>query len=124
MLIQSRSLREFDTSATCAVDAIEVLSSSISLFIYIYISNSFSFLFMHKITHIAKNTAGIGTDTHSVILFHAPVITCYLLKTADTYYRWSSCASYVKDVSVPLLCISSMDDPVCTAEAIPWDECR
>lgn len=66
-ILKSRSLREFDTSATCAVDEIG---------------------------------------------------------TADTYYRWSSCASYVKNVSVPLLCISSMDDPVCTAEAIPWDECR
>ncbi|XP_017244933.1 embryogenesis-associated protein EMB8 isoform X2 [Daucus carota subsp. sativus] len=41
-----------------------------------------------------------------------------------TKLRWSSCASYVKGVSVPLLSISSMDDPVCTAEAIPWDECR
>ncbi|XP_017244932.1 uncharacterized protein LOC108216628 isoform X1 [Daucus carota subsp. sativus] len=66
-ILKSRILREFDTSATCAVDKIE---------------------------------------------------------TADTYYRWSSCASYVKGVSVPLLSISSMDDPVCTAEAIPWDECR
>ncbi|CAL5444100.1 unnamed protein product [Camellia sinensis] len=25
---------------------------------------------------------------------------------------------------VPLLCISALDDPVCTREAIPWDECR
>lgn len=100
MLVQSRILREFDTSATCAVDKIEVVSS------------------------IPSFSAEIGTDTHSNVLFHAPMITYYLFKTADTYYRWSSCASYVKGVSVPLLSISSMDDPVCTAEAIPWDECR
>ncbi|KAL5715702.1 hypothetical protein ACHQM5_017489 [Ranunculus cassubicifolius] len=27
-------------------------------------------------------------------------------------------------LTVPLLCISALDDPVCTREAIPWDECR
>nr|GLL48443.1 embryogenesis-associated protein EMB8-like [Ipomoea trifida] len=35
-----------------------------------------------------------------------------------------SSAPLVGLVSVPLLCISTLDDPVCTAEAIPWDECR
>jgi abhydrolase domain-containing protein 1/3 len=30
----------------------------------------------------------------------------------------------VENVAVPLLCISALDDPVCTREAIPWDECR
>lgn len=28
------------------------------------------------------------------------------------------------NVSVPLLCISALDDPLCTKEAIPLDECR
>ncbi|THU71106.1 hypothetical protein C4D60_Mb08t32050 [Musa balbisiana] len=32
--------------------------------------------------------------------------------------------SFIGNVAVPLLCISSLDDPVCTREAIPWDECR
>ncbi|KAL8133250.1 hypothetical protein AgCh_008633 [Apium graveolens] len=52
--------------------------------------------------------------------------TCVATKieTVDTYYRWASSAGYVKGVSVPLLCISSLDDPVCPGEAIPWDECR
>ncbi|KAK3184799.1 hypothetical protein Dsin_032085 [Dipteronia sinensis] len=45
-------------------------------------------------------------------------------ETVDSYYRHSSCASFVRKVSVPLLCISALDDPVCTWEAIPWDECR
>ncbi|XP_051136616.1 embryogenesis-associated protein EMB8-like [Andrographis paniculata] len=45
-------------------------------------------------------------------------------KTVDAYYRQCSSANYVERVEVPLLCISSMDDPVCTSEAIPWDECR
>ncbi|KAJ8749323.1 hypothetical protein K2173_018806 [Erythroxylum novogranatense] len=45
-------------------------------------------------------------------------------ETVDTYYRHSSSANFVGNVSVPLLCISSLDDPVCTREAIPWDECR
>ncbi|XVF45902.1 hypothetical protein PTKIN_Ptkin02bG0245400 [Pterospermum kingtungense] len=45
-------------------------------------------------------------------------------ETVDAYYRRSSSTNYVGNVSVPLLCVSSLDDPVCTSEAIPWDECR
>lgn len=45
-------------------------------------------------------------------------------ETVDTYYRRCSSAGYVGNVMVPLLCISALDDPVCTREAIPWDECR
>lgn len=45
-------------------------------------------------------------------------------ETVDTYYRCASSVNYVQNVSVPLLCISALDDPVCTREAIPWDECR
>ncbi|KAL0375940.1 UNVERIFIED_CONTAM: hypothetical protein Scaly_0711600 [Sesamum calycinum] len=44
-------------------------------------------------------------------------------ETVDTYYRRSSSSSFVGSVTTPLLCISSLDDPVCTSEAIPWDEC-
>ncbi|XP_051226410.1 embryogenesis-associated protein EMB8 isoform X2 [Lolium perenne] len=52
--------------------------------------------------------------------------TCIVAKyeTVDTYYRRCSSASYVGTVSVPLLCVSALDDPLCTREAIPWDECR
>ncbi|KAG8660766.1 embryogenesis-associated protein EMB8 isoform X1 [Manihot esculenta] len=52
--------------------------------------------------------------------------TCHVGKfeTVDTYYRYCSSSYYVGNVSVPLLCISALDDPVCTREAIPWDECR
>ncbi|XP_004496351.1 embryogenesis-associated protein EMB8-like [Cicer arietinum] len=45
-------------------------------------------------------------------------------ETVDTYYRRCSSSTYVQSVSIPLLCISAVDDPVCTTEAIPWDECR
>ncbi|KAI3807541.1 hypothetical protein L1987_23471 [Smallanthus sonchifolius] len=45
-------------------------------------------------------------------------------ETVDTYYRHCSSAQYVTKVLIPLLCISALDDPVCTWEAIPWDECR
>ncbi|CAH2035327.1 unnamed protein product [Thlaspi arvense] len=52
--------------------------------------------------------------------------TCIVGKfeTVDTYYRKSSSTQYVGNVAVPLLCISALDDPLCTKEAIPWDECR
>ena len=48
----------------------------------------------------------------------------FFAQTVDTYYRRCSSASFVGNVAVPLLCISALDDPVCTKEAIPWDECR
>ncbi|KAI7745959.1 hypothetical protein M8C21_029266 [Ambrosia artemisiifolia] len=52
--------------------------------------------------------------------------TCRVGKfdTADIYYRESSCVGYVGRIKVPLLCISALDDPVCTKEALIWDECR
>ncbi|KAM0988730.1 hypothetical protein FF1_012748 [Malus domestica] len=45
-------------------------------------------------------------------------------ETVDTFYRCTSSAVYVCNVAVPLLCISALDDPICTRESIPWDECR
>ncbi|KAJ4833078.1 hypothetical protein Tsubulata_001053 [Turnera subulata] len=45
-------------------------------------------------------------------------------ETVDAFYRRSSCVNFICNVSVPLLGISALDDPVCTKEAIPWDECR
>ncbi|XP_027937726.1 embryogenesis-associated protein EMB8-like isoform X2 [Vigna unguiculata] len=45
-------------------------------------------------------------------------------ESVDTYYRRCSSSTYVHSVSVPLLCISALDDPICTTEAIPWDECK
>ncbi|KAF0925622.1 hypothetical protein E2562_017200 [Oryza meyeriana var. granulata] len=52
--------------------------------------------------------------------------TCVVAKyeTVDTFYRRCSSANYIGSVSVPLLCISALDDPLCTREAIPCDECR
>ncbi|CAL5330949.1 unnamed protein product [Camellia sinensis] len=45
-------------------------------------------------------------------------------ETVDAYYRHNSSTNFVGNVMVPLLSISALDDPVCTTEAIPWDECR
>ncbi|KAH1191393.1 Embryogenesis-associated protein EMB8 [Glycine max] len=45
-------------------------------------------------------------------------------ESVDTFYRRCSSSTYVQSVSVPLLCISALDDPICTTEAIPWDECK
>uniref|UniRef100_A0A0D6R189 AB hydrolase-1 domain-containing protein n=1 Tax=Araucaria cunninghamii TaxID=56994 RepID=A0A0D6R189_ARACU len=52
--------------------------------------------------------------------------TCRVGKfeTVDTYYRRCSCVHFLSNVSVPLFCVNALDDPVCTKEAIPWDECR
>uniref|UniRef100_A0ACD5U221 Uncharacterized protein n=1 Tax=Avena sativa TaxID=4498 RepID=A0ACD5U221_AVESA len=52
--------------------------------------------------------------------------TCVVAKyeTVDTFYRRCSSVNFISTVSVPLLCISALDDPLCTREAIPWDECR
>ncbi|CAA2952567.1 embryogenesis-associated EMB8 [Olea europaea subsp. europaea] len=66
---------------------------------------------------IEKSRSIRDFDTHA---------TCLVgnYETADSYYRHSSSCSFVPRVSVPLLCISALDDPVCTSEAIPFDECR
>ncbi|CAM6125529.1 unnamed protein product [Calypogeia fissa] len=45
-------------------------------------------------------------------------------ETVDTYYRRCSSSLFVESIAVPLLCISAEDDPICTKEAIPYDECR
>ncbi|XP_042382477.1 embryogenesis-associated protein EMB8-like [Zingiber officinale] len=52
--------------------------------------------------------------------------TCHVgrFETVDAYYRCCSSVNFIGNVAVPLLCISALDDPVCTTEAIPWDECR
>ena len=50
--------------------------------------------------------------------------TVLFLQSIDAFHRWASSARLVTNVSVPLLCLNAMDDPVCTDEAIPWDECR
>ncbi|WOG97334.1 hypothetical protein DCAR_0416674 [Daucus carota subsp. sativus] len=77
-------------------------------------------------SHFTKHANWEGIMQSRIIRQFDTHATCAVdnIETADTYYRWSSCASNVKDISIPLLCISSLDDPVCTAEAIPWDECR
>ncbi|XP_047322777.1 embryogenesis-associated protein EMB8-like isoform X2 [Impatiens glandulifera] len=45
-------------------------------------------------------------------------------ETVDTYYRRCSSSNFVGGILVPLLCINALDDPICTKEAIAWDECR
>ncbi|XP_073119034.1 embryogenesis-associated protein EMB8 [Henckelia pumila] len=66
---------------------------------------------------IKKSRSIRDFDTHA---------TCLVgnYETVDTYYRRCSSAAFIGQVSIPLLCISALDDPVCTREAIPWDECR
>lgn len=61
---------------------------------------------------------------YHIFPFKQQKIQSLMMQTTDTYYRRSSSAQYVGNVAVPLLCISALDDPVCTREAIPWDECR
>lgn len=53
-----------------------------------------------------------------VILLHTEIVA----QTVDTYYRRTCSADYLTKVAVPLLCFSALDDPICTNEAIPWDE--
>eukprot|EP00252_Welwitschia_mirabilis_P019910 TRINITY_DN4732_c0_g1_i1.p1 TRINITY_DN4732_c0_g1~~TRINITY_DN4732_c0_g1_i1.p1 ORF type:complete len:673 (-),score=111.87 TRINITY_DN4732_c0_g1_i1:14-2032(-) len=78
-----------------------------------------------------QNTVGHYTDwecikkSRSVRDFdHYFTIRLGKFETVDTYYRKCSSAHYISNISVPLLCINVLDDPVCTKEAIPWDECR
>ncbi|CAI5494794.1 unnamed protein product [Closterium sp. Naga37s-1] len=45
-------------------------------------------------------------------------------ETVDTYYRRCGSAQFLPEVAVPLLAVSALDDPICTREAIPWDEAK
>ncbi|XP_066310302.1 embryogenesis-associated protein EMB8-like isoform X2 [Miscanthus floridulus] len=72
---------------------------------------------------------GLAIGLKGYAKLHQPILARLanwegIKKTVDTYYRRCSSASYVGNVSVPLLCINALDDPLCTREAIPWDECR
>jgi hypothetical protein len=58
------------------------------------------------------------------LFIRIPEASCFFSQTVDTYYRKSSCAPYVTLVRAPLLAMSALDDPICTRETIPWDECR
>ena len=42
-------------------------------------------------------------------------------KSADDYYRNISCVLDMKNINIPLLCISAKDDQICFKEAIPYD---
>ena len=45
-------------------------------------------------------------------------------KSADDYYRNVSCVNDMKNINIPLLCISAKDDQICFKEAIPFDDIK
>ena len=45
-------------------------------------------------------------------------------KSADDYYRNISCVLDMKNINIPLLCISAKDDQICFKEAIPYDDIK
>ncbi|KAB2625527.1 embryogenesis-associated protein EMB8-like [Pyrus ussuriensis x Pyrus communis] len=71
--------------------------------------------------HAYSRLANWDGKMHCIRHYHA---TCDVEKfeTVDTFYRRTSSSIYVCNVAVPLLCISALDDPICTRESIPWDE--
>ncbi|KAH9307684.1 hypothetical protein KI387_035595, partial [Taxus chinensis] len=80
---------------------------------------------MHQSTHARIADWECVKKSRSVRDFDN-YFTCRISQyaTVDTYYRRCSSAYFLSNVSVPLLCVNALDDPVCTKEAIPWDECR
>ncbi|OQR83540.1 serine protease family S33 [Achlya hypogyna] len=45
-------------------------------------------------------------------------------ETPMDMYRDASSTAYIKDIAIPMLCVSSDDDPICTNAAIPYKECQ
>ncbi|KAF0695527.1 Aste57867_13669 [Aphanomyces stellatus] len=43
--------------------------------------------------------------------------------SVEAYYQDASSAHYIPHVRIPLLCLSSLDDPVCTRTSIPFAAC-
>ncbi|TKY51543.1 Embryogenesis-associated protein EMB8 [Spatholobus suberectus] len=80
---------------------------------------------LHR-SHFSRNANWEGIEKSLSIRDFDDHATCIVGKyeSVDTYYRRCSSSIYVQSVSVPLLCISALDDPICTTEAIPWDECK
>eukprot|EP00475_Leptophrys_vorax_P028955 TRINITY_DN4221_c0_g1_i2.p1 TRINITY_DN4221_c0_g1~~TRINITY_DN4221_c0_g1_i2.p1 ORF type:complete len:396 (-),score=94.62 TRINITY_DN4221_c0_g1_i2:1028-2215(-) len=52
------------------------------------------------------------------------VVKVFGFRTVDEYHRNSSGSAGLHNVRVPLLMLSSLDDPICTPEAIPYEEAR
>ena len=44
--------------------------------------------------------------------------------SVEEYYNAASCAQVLDRVSVPLLCINALDDPLCPPHAIPMDKLK
>lgn len=124
LLWQSRSVRDFDQHATCLVGKFEVCMLDLLLVLY-FILLFFFFSFLKE--YWKKDSCHKILDVSLIYLLFSPLWNtdkASFSQTPDTYYRYSSSASFVRNVSVPLLCISALDDPLCTKEAIPYDECR
>jgi len=51
-------------------------------------------------------------------------ITCKILgfQNPEQYYRQVSCVNYLEKIKVPVLALSSLDDPVVTKDCIPYEE--
>jgi predicted alpha/beta-fold hydrolase len=44
--------------------------------------------------------------------------------TVDCYYRDANTAQTIPKISIPTLCLSAMDDPICDSCVIPYAECE
>lgn len=108
---QSRSVRDFDNHCTCVVGQYEV-----SYLVTVILQWGFA-LFDQLERFVLFAHVERFQLTWSFLFY-------LCTQTVDTYYRKNSSAYYLQSVSIPLFCISALDDPVCTKEAIPWDECR
>ncbi|CAG8485962.1 6434_t:CDS:2, partial [Gigaspora rosea] len=77
--------------------------------------------------HIMKQDKKInisyGISSRSIREFDSRITSkCFGYETVDHYYRDASSYFYVTKVRVPLLCLNAEDDPIVSAECLPFDE--
>ncbi len=76
---------------------------------------------MHTRSHLASVLLLAFTSLPADVLSRAAAPTlCAGWPGVDAYYAGSSSAKRIPDVSVPLLCVQALDDPIAPAEAIPY----
>ena len=105
----------------------EFIISSRLAFNKIY--NRMLLTFLQEVVKTKKNLEELNIDTDFILNTNQikdfddfVTVKLFNFKSADDYYRNVSCVNDMKNINIPLLCISAKDDQICFKEAIPFDD--
>lgn len=77
----------------------------------------------HLLLHLELNYVVLIFPVHSCSFEFDSLVTAPLsnFPTAIAYYRWASAANTIRDIRVPFLGISALDDPIVDSSGIPFE---